>query len=80
MIIILTYYRRAVSRKFRSVVGEPAWAKLDRGDLQNCQLKFVQPYIDSLKQEKSPNLPLLMYYRCKAQCTNLNCSGVLMVR
>ena len=32
MIILLTCYRRAVSRKFRSVVGEPAWAKLDRGD------------------------------------------------
>ena len=31
MTLMMACYRRAVTRKFRSVVGEPAWAKLDRG-------------------------------------------------
>ena len=26
-------YKKALSRKFKSVVGEPAWASLDKGDL-----------------------------------------------
>ena len=25
-------YKKALSRKFKSVVGEPAWASLDKGD------------------------------------------------
>ena len=34
-------YKKALSRKFKSVVGEPAWASLDKGDLLFMVLMMI---------------------------------------
>jgi len=58
-------YRRAVSRKFRSVVGVPAWAKLDRGEDEDSDDEFFRETTDVVERgEKSEHLqPGLLHYR-----------------
>ena len=58
-------YRRAVSRKFRSVVGEPSWAKLDRGEDEDSDDEFFRETTDVVERgEKSAHLqPGVLHYR-----------------
>ena len=58
-------YKRAVSRKFRSVVGEPAWAKLDRGEDEDSDDEFFRETTDVVERgAKSEHLqPGVLHYR-----------------
>jgi len=45
-------YKKAVSRKFKSVVGDPAWASLDKGEDEDSDDEFFRETTDVVERGK----------------------------